>query len=567
MFLGHSQADGALKRVRPTLPASFFHDPQPDAAPVRAARPPRSTPPPAGFFFARKGTSPMNAITAADDLLRKAVASPSEDIARTIMAQAGMRDDEIEKSITTSTGLVAYDLQAPAKNLYPVNTPIIKALPRVGGGVGSATNWKVVNAITGSGYDNSGWVPEGQRAGTMSYSVASKSAAYVTLGEEDNATFEAINAGRTFEDVQATMKRRLLQKMMLKEEMAVLFGNNSLSLGTPATPTLSSSGTGKTLPSATYSVIVVALTGEGYQNSSLSGGVATTKSITGADGKSFTLSGGSSQKSAAATQAISLGAQLNCSVTAIQGAVAYAWYVGTAGNEKLEAITTINSAVFSAPLAGTGQAASAVTADNSTNATAFDGLYTWATKSGSGAYVNNLATGAAGVGTTLTASGRGSIVEIDTMLQAMWDSSQVSVDVIFVNSQQLKDITTKVLSSASGPLLQYFQNPASGEYALTAGGHIEYYYNPFMQDGGQKVPIRIHPKVPPGTILGWCNNLPLQYQSNEVPNVAEVKTRQDYYAIDWPITTRQRQAGVYAEEVLAVYAPFAMGVIGNIAAG
>jgi len=31
--------------------------------------------------------------------------------------------------------------------------------------------------------------------------------------------------------------------------------------------------------------------------------------------------------------------------------------------------------------------------------------------------------------------------------------------------------------------------------------------------------------------------------------------------------TRQRQVGVYAEEVLAVYAPFAMGVICNIANG
>ena len=528
----------------------------------------RKHPAPSGVFLSPEGITSMTAITAGDDLLRKAVSAPSEDIARTIMAQAGMRDDEIEKSITTSTGLVAYDLQAPAKNLYPVNTPIINALPRVGGGVGTATNWKQVNALLGSGYDNTGWVPEGQRAGAMSYSVSSRNAAYVTLGEEDSATFEAINAGRTFEDVQASMKRRLLQKMMLKEEMAVLFGNASLNLGTPATPTLSSSGTGKTLPTATYSVIVVALTGEGYQNSSLSGGVAVTKSVTGADGKSFTLSGGSSQKSAAATQAITLGAQLNCSVTPIQGAVAYAWFVGTAGNEKLEAITTINSAVFSAPLAGTGQAASAVSADNSANsAYAFDGLYTWAAKSGSGAYFNNLATGAAGAGTTLTASGRGSIVEIDTMLQAMWDSAQVSVDVIFVNSQQLKDITTKVLSSASGPLLQYAQNPESGAYGLTAGGSIEFYYNPFMQDGGQKVPIRIHPKVPPGTILGWCNSLPLQYQSNETPNVAEVKTRQDYYAIDWPITTRQRQAGVYAEETLAVYAPFAMGVIGNVAAG
>ena len=29
-------------------------------------------------------------------------------------------NEELRKSISTSTGLVAYDLQAPAKNLYPV---------------------------------------------------------------------------------------------------------------------------------------------------------------------------------------------------------------------------------------------------------------------------------------------------------------------------------------------------------------------------------------------------------------------------------------------------------------
>jgi len=73
--------------------------------------------------------------------------------------------------------------------------------------------------------------------------------------------------------------------------------------------------------------------------------------------------------------------------------------------------------------------------------------------------------------------------------------------------------------------------------------------------------------VPPGTVIGWAQNLPVQYQSNEVPNVAEVRTRQDYYQIDWPITTRQRQVGVYAEEALVVYAGFAMGMITNIGNG
>src|SRR2546421_2301568 len=55
---------------------------------------------------------------------------------------------------------------------------------------------------------------------------------------------------------------------------------------TPATPSVSAqTNANSTLPTATYYVRVVALTLEGYQNSSVSGGVATSKSITGADGK------------------------------------------------------------------------------------------------------------------------------------------------------------------------------------------------------------------------------------------------------------------------------------------
>ena len=81
----------------------------------------------------------MNPITQASlDLMKGALAKP---------------DYTLAKSISTGTGLLAYDLQAPAKNLYPFVTPIRNVMPRVGGGVGSATNWRQVNAIIGSGFD------------------------------------------------------------------------------------------------------------------------------------------------------------------------------------------------------------------------------------------------------------------------------------------------------------------------------------------------------------------------------------------------------------------------------
>jgi len=478
--------------------------------------------------------------------------------------------DGLNKSITLSSGLVYYDLQAPSKTMYPVITPLRNSIPRVGRvNAGDATRWKQITSLIGSGYDAMGWIPEGQRSGVMSATTSTKSASYVTIGEEDNLTFEAEAAAVGFEDEDSMVTVRLLQKLMRKEEVALLAGNASVSLGTPTAPTTSASGSSATLSSNMYSVIVVALTLEGWKNSSLAGGIATTKTITGADGKTFTLNGGSSNKSSNTTQAITLGQSLFASVPAIQGAIAYAWFVGTAGSETLQAITTINSVAIAAPLATGRQAASVISADSSANAgLAFDGMLTQSLNPNNLAYVNTLATGTAGTGTTLTASGRGSVVEIDTMLQSMWDNYRVSPTVIYVNSQELKNITSKVLGSGSGSLLRY-NNDSSGDvpYSMVAGGTIEYYFNPFSSGGGVKMPIKVHPDLPPGTLLAYAENLPEAYQNNETPNVAEVLTRRDYYRMDWPVRTRQREYGVYAEEVLAVYATFALGVITNIANG
>ena len=138
---------------------------------------------------------------------------------------------------------------------------------------------------------------------------------------------------------------------------------------------------------------------------------------------------------------------------------------------------------------------------------------------------------------------------------------------ILANSQEVKNITNKVLSSASGPLLRYDGGSGKDPYAIVGNGVVEAYYNPFALGGGYKVPILIHPNVPAGTLLGWCENLPAQYQSAEVPNVAEMKIRKEYKQTFWPQTTRSRDCGVYVEETLAVYLPGAMGVINNIANG
>lgn len=480
-------------------------------------------------------------------------------------------DQSLTKALTTAGGLTYYDLMAPSKLLTPFLTPLRNKLPRVGRpvGYGTAAHWKSILAVTGSGFDAMAYVPEGQRSGVLSYNATDVTATYTTLGEESALTFEAESAAQGFEDENANSTFILLEKMMLKEETALLGGNKSIALGTPATPTASAAGSSGTLPTATYSIIVVALTQEGYTNYKSTGStlIVQQKTVTGADANTYTVNGGNSNKSAAASQAITLGQILTVNCTAIRGAVAYAWYVGTSGSETLQSVTANTTTTFSAALTS-GQAISAITGDYSRNngtggsnpVTAFDGMMTSAFNAGSNAYYSSL-------GSTLTSSGAGTVVEIDNMLKTMWDNYQVSPTVIWVNSQQLTDIRNKCLNGSSAPLLRVNQDASGRAYELQAGGTITFYFNPYGVNGGTSIPVMLHPTLAPGTILAYAENLPSQYKNNNTPAVAQVITRRDYYRIDWPLVTRQRQYGVYAEEVLAVYAPFAMGILTNVVAG
>jgi hypothetical protein len=49
--------------------------------------------------------------------------------------------------------------------------------------------------------------------------------------------------------------------------------------------------------------------------------------------------------------------------------------------------------------------------------------------------------------------------------------------------------------------------------------------------------------------------------------VLQVRARQDYYQIEWPLRARRYESGVYADEVLQCYFPPAFAVIQNIANG
>lgn len=487
--------------------------------------------------------------------------------------------DDILKSFvqpgSATTGLQAYNLEAPSKKLFPILAPLRNSIPRIGGGFATQANWKAITNINATNVRAG--IGEGKRGGIIAHSQSEYFAAFRGFGLDNSVTFEANYASKNYEDLKALAVMQVLEATMIQEERLILGGNTSVNLGTTPTPTLSTSGTGGSIPAATQSVICVALGLQAYLdvvgvNNGSTGQYfdASTATVPGqitrtnADGTTDTFGGGSAQKSASATIATSGSTStVTASVTAVSGAVGYAWFLGAAGSERLAAVTSINSVVLTAPANGGAQLASSLSAvDSSTSALDFDGLLTQAIKAGSGAYVAQQATGSAGTGTPLTSDGAGGIVEFEQAFVYFYNRYRLSPTKIYVSSQELINITKKVISNGGAPLLKLNANINSQTNAVAAGVVVGSYWNKVT---GQEVPLVVHPNMPAGTIFFYTERLP--YPMANVSNVAQMLMRQDYYQIEWPLRSRKYEYGVYADGVLQHFAPFSMGVLSNIGNG
>ena len=472
---------------------------------------------------------------------------------------------------TSTTGLQAYNLEAPAKNLFPVLTPLRNSIPRVGGGYAIQANWKAITNINAS--NQRAGLAEGKRGGVITYAMSEYFASFRGFGLENFATFEAQWAGKNFDDIKALAVSQLLSATMIQEERLILGGNTSLALGTTPTPTLSTATTGGTMIAQTQSVICVALGLQAYLDlaGANNGGIGQTfvgaSSVlagqitrTNADATTDSFGDGSAQKSAAATQ-ITTGSTstVTATVAVVNGAVAYAWFVGVGGSERLYGISTINSIIFTAQANGAAQLASTLAAsDNSTSTLDFDGLLTQTFKTGSNAYVNVQANGTAGTGTGFTSDGAGGVSEFEAAFASFYNKYRLSPSTIYLNSQELVNLTKKIVANNGAPLLRLL-DPANSATNLVAGSVVGSYLNKIT---GQVIPVVVHPNMPPGTVFFFTRELP--YPLSGVSDPVRMLLRQDYYQLEWPLRSRKYEYFVGCDGVLQHYAPFSMGVITNL---
>ena len=73
------------------------------------------------------------------------------------------------------------------------------------------------------------------------------------------------------------------------------------------------------------------------------------------------------------------------------------------------------------------------------------------------------------------------------------------------------------------------------------------------------------PSVPGNSFSSFASGLSIPDPLSNVKNLLQMKMRRDYYQIEWPLTTRKYQYGVYQDGVLQHYFPPAIGIITNVA--
>lgn len=457
---------------------------------------------------------------------------------------------DLNKAITLATGLQGYSLEAPAKQLVPFLSPLRNIIPRKTVKTGSSTHWKAITAVDALGKSTA---IEGKRGNGVKTTTVDKLAAFKVISLQDSVSLEAEAGGRDFQDVKATSATNLLLRVMTEEEKLIL-GGNTTSLGSVATPIVTAASTGGGIAAGTYSVKCAALTLVAANRIALNLQTANVVLGVPATDSNNTIIVGAMDGITVASPSATTGAltgttnTINATITPVSGALAYAWFVGVAGSETLQIVTT-NSALSLTTLVTGGSVAPSV--DGSADPLAFDGIIPQII-AGGGQVIDKK-------NTQLTKSG-GGIQELDDINSYLFNMFKVGPTRYLVSEQLHKDITSAIISGSGAPTL--FVNNAD-KNNITGNYLVRQYVN--KSYGGQVISIESHPWLPAGSMVVMCDVVP--YPNANVPSVMEIDCGYDYRQIDYAFTNPMYEYEVRTWEALKHYFPAAQAFITNVKPG
>lgn len=509
------------------------------------------------------GGPQMGAQESGTALLEKALGSAdvlksvSPETVESIRSQIQLAQADVGKDWTLtnpiSTGLVAYDLEAPSKKLFPYQTPLRNRIPRKKG-IGTSHLFKVISSISGSqtgvadlhpGITDSTTTvfgasggPAYMRGPKISYAGYDVAVGYSQFGLSDQVNWSAQFSSQGYEDLRQLSQTSLLYSSMLEEEKMIIAGRGSGSgfLGALA----------NTAPTIANRSSLVA--GE----TAYSGGTTNIYVMVAYDAGPF----GTSTLSTAASVAVTASNVADVTIPYPAGAVGAYVFVGTGGSLPansafwLAGRTTSNVFTIKGALPTTGTAASTITVDKSAYAAGYDGILATCLGPKSG-YVNR-------TNAVLNAANPGN--EFFKAFDVMYQANGADPDEILCNGSDRRQLSDLLKTSSSSNYQIMVPNP-DDVHSATIGALVVALQNEVTS---KTVNLSVSRFLPQGTmpIISWTLPIP----DSNVSDVWEMRLVQDYMAIQWTPQQFAYESSSYWYGALICPAPAWNGAITGIQA-
>lgn len=469
--------------------------------------------------------------------------------------------------VLVSTGVQGVDLSGLV-SLVPVNVPArnnTSAFPRNIAGEGSQTaTWRSLLNINSQQSDAA---VGADYAGSLTlFDEQDVFAPYRPLAKAGRVTLDAVAVARNYADALAVAELQTLNQLFIDQDMHIINSQN-WSLGTPGTPTLTASTTGGTIAAGTsVNVKVAARSGANY----FVGGNSV-----------------ASSNAAVTTGTTTSTSSVTASISAVKGAVAYDWYVGSSsGSEYYYTTTTVASVTITsvpttaqavpslALISATAPSPTPPTADTSWSVNWYNGVIASTLGDYGSTGPVTPGTGSPSGATFIDWGGAapqlsgGGIDVLDNINDKVWANVQLSPTAYMINSAQADEISKQILSSSSA-LTFLPPTDADARTNLAGGGYIGRYIN--RAAGGVPVMLEVHPRVAPGTIIARTDRVP--FPGSNIGTVYEVRCQYDTMRFDYAANYNPGVLGggprydfeIRSMETLINRAPVAQAVVSNIA--
>lgn len=471
------------------------------------------------------------------------------------------------RAITTASGLNGYELDAPAKVIVPVVTPLVNLLPRRRGNGSDIVHWKAITSFDTA--RNWGTLAEGDTPSEIAYAVVAMQNTIQSISLMNSVSFQAQWRGRALEgDVRARRVAELLYQLKMTEERWIL--GASANVMVPPAPVLATATSGGTVAAGTYWVKVTAKNAQGETTGSGVAKITTTGSTSTVTITIFTVpnatqynvyigSGGSQPADSAMWLQVGLSGG-NAPQPAIGGTVTLA--DGATVMPSGEVNPGIVTVTLTAAPATSGTALSSVASntaktfvDGSSNPLMWDGLIAQALLNASTA---NGASLGAQVAQPAASDGKLALSDLDNLLAGMYLQAAGDPDYLVMNPLDNVRLTNLVVGA--GQLRYVVQAGDAGAGGqLTAPYRVTRYLN---KSTGKEMPIILDRYCPQGHIVFLPLSVP--FPVPEMSNAVEIETNQEYWGIDLATTDSHFKFADFVDETLKVYFLGGLGVLRGI---